>query len=83
MRTKAKQRAEKQKDDPRPSEVLRAVIQELLDSGVTLYRIATDARVAWNSVQRFMLSQPSPAGHTFRNELDRARPIRGLISDLF
>jgi len=28
--------------------------QDHLDNGITLYRISTDARVAWNSVQRFM-----------------------------
>ena len=54
MGTKAQERAEKRKDAPSPSEVLRAVIQDRLDSGVTRYRVATDARVPWNSAQRFV-----------------------------
>lgn len=49
---KAKASATKQ-DDP-PSEVVRKAIQELLDRGVTLYRVAKDAGVAWQVVQRFM-----------------------------
>lgn len=42
-------------DQPRlPSDVLRRAIQKRLDSHITLYRIAANANVSWQTLQRFV-----------------------------
>jgi plasmid maintenance system antidote protein VapI len=46
------------KQSPAPSEVLmRNTIRELLSMNVTLYQVAMDAGVPWQTLQRFMIGE--------------------------
>jgi len=42
---------------PVPSEMLRSTIRELVSMDVTLYSIAVDAGVPWQTLQRFMVGE--------------------------